>query len=98
MQQRVFHEVMAGVGEEETKILQVSKGFFRQGCASTIEAIFGHCVLDIMCFLHEDPPLQTSSHSTVLSGALKSNEVRSSLVSFKNSVGGGGVARATTES
>lgn len=96
MQQKVFHEFMGGVGQEETNIPQASKGFIPQGRASTIEAIFSHRVLDVACFLYKDPPLQISNHSTVLSGTLKSNEIRNSLASFKKSVGGG--ARATTES
>ena len=89
MQQKVFHEFMGGVGQKETNIPPTSKGFIPQGRATTIEAIFSHCVLDIAYFLHQDPPFQISNRSTVLSGTLKSNEIRNSLASFKNLVGGG---------
>jgi len=94
MQQKVFQEFMEGVGLEETKIVPTSKGFFPQGRATVIEAIFSHRVLDIAYFLHQNPPFQISNRSSVLSGTLKSNEIRNSLASFKNIVGGG--TRATT--
>jgi hypothetical protein len=96
MQQKVFHEFMRGVGQEESKIPQASLGFIPQGRASTIEAIFSHRVLDVACFVYEGGPAsQISNHSTAFSGTLKYDEIRNSLASFQKSVSGG--ARATAE-
>jgi len=62
---QVFKDWIRGLRQEESSLEIESRGFWAQGRAAAIEAIFTHRVLDIACSVREGQPRGTNNSPTV---------------------------------